>query len=168
MVQVKTLHVTLTIHVPLLSNDPWLYKTSEYPATQKWCFVDLLKEKCFRKSSLRSVWLSVYAFHQNHRVHIKSSSSLNELCSLVKCFALQEHHNTMPPRRNLSDTEREWARPWLAEGVTVCDIGRRPAVSYSVIVRLNQRVQESARVQETNSRGRSRVNTAWEDRYIEK
>lgn len=72
----------------------------------------------------------------------------------------------MPQRTRLSNIDRGRALAWLHEGVGVREVGRRLAVSHSVIIRLRDRVAATGTTQERRGRGRHRCTTRRQDRLI--
>ena len=73
---------------------------------------------------------------------------------------------TMPPRRRLSEADRGRAIAWLQEGVGVREVGRRLAVSHSVIQTLRDRHAETGSVAERRRPGRPRSTTRQQDRFL--
>ena len=73
----------------------------------------------------------------------------------------------MPPRRKLSNFDRERAVAWFQDGVTKREVARRLQVSISVIVRLIQRYTATGRVQERRRSGQPKKTNPREDRLIE-
>ena len=72
----------------------------------------------------------------------------------------------MPPRRRLSAVDRGRALAWLAEGVSLREVGRRLQVSASVIHRLNERYATTGSTEERARTGRPRCTSRQDDRFL--
>ena len=66
----------------------------------------------------------------------------------------------------MSDHERGMAIAWIREGRTLRDIGARLGVSYSVILRLRDRYEETGNVRERDRSGRPGALTRQQNRFV--
>lgn len=99
-----------------------------------------------------------------HGMSEHSSASFERLVGIYACLC--DTFATMPQRQRLSHVDQRRAIAWLQEGVGVREVGRRLAVSHSVIQTLRDRYNQTGSVAERRRPGRPRATTRQQDRFV--
>lgn len=121
----------------------------------------------------RSVAFTHWTRNVKNTVRTCKSYALFVIC--CHSFIFENKHictdecvSSIPPRRKSSEFDRGRAIAWLQDGVSKREATRRLQVSYSVIVRLNERLRATGRVQERPRSGRPKKTTNREYRFLER